>query len=84
MKSLDTDPWTNPDEKGIVNADAKVHGVLEKLRTAGDEIETREAWMEKLITLVNCPDCNCNLEIVTLFDGPNIKCVQKGCNFNWP
>ena len=78
MKSLESDPWSEN------NTDVKVHNVLEKLRTAGDEIETREAWMEKLVSIVKCPECNGQLEVVNLSEGPRVQCSSKTCNFGWP
>ncbi|MBK00791.1 MAG: hypothetical protein CMB48_07605 [Euryarchaeota archaeon] len=78
MKSLESDPWSEN------NSDAKVHNVLEKLRTAGDEIETREAWMEKLVSVVQCPDCNNQLDVKNSPEGPSVQCTVKTCNFSWP
>ena len=73
-----------PISNWINNTDVKVYNVLEKLRTAGDEIETREAWMEKLVSIVKCPDCEGQLEVVNLSEGPRVQCSSKTCNFGWP
>ena len=80
MRSLESNPWTENE----INLDSKAQVVFEKLRTAGDEIETREAWMEKFITLVKCPDCEKDLTVENLSEGPIIQCSQKPCNFSWP
>ena len=80
MKPLDIDPWTKNDQ----NINPKIHNVLEKLRTAGDEIETREAWMEKLVTIVNCPVCDDELIVRNVSNGPNVQCHKETCNFSWP
>ena len=80
MKSLESDPWTsNNDETEI-----KLQNVLEKLRTAGDEIETREAWMEKLVTIAKCPTCGEQIIVRNLSNGPNLQCTKETCNFSWP
>lgn len=80
MKSLDYDPWT----KNNLNINSKIKNVIEKLRTAGDEIETREAWMEKLVTIADCPTCNNELIVKNMSDGPIVQCHQESCNFSWP
>ena len=80
MKSLDYNPWSKSEKE----LDSKAQIVFEKLITASDEIETREAWMEKFITLVVCPECESNLELQNLSGGPAIVCPQKACNFSWP
>ncbi len=80
MKSLESDPWKNNNDK----MDTKLQNVLEKLRIAGDEIETREAWMEKLVTIAKCPTCNEQIIVRNLSNGPNVQCSKETCNFSWP
>ncbi|MED5485053.1 MAG: rhomboid family intramembrane serine protease [Candidatus Thermoplasmatota archaeon] len=80
MKSLESDPWTDSNSK----TDVKLMNVLSNLRISGDEIETREAWMEKLVTIAQCPTCDNSLEVRNLSNGPNVQCSEETCNFSWP
>jgi len=80
LKSLENDPWTNNE----LEVDFKVKNVLEKLRLAGDEIETREAWMEKLAEIVKCPNCKGLLDVENSSEGPTVQCLSKTCSFRWP
>ena len=80
MKSLENDPWST--EK--LQTNFKVQNVLEKLRLAGDEIETREAWMEKLASIAKCPKCEGLIEVENSNEGPRIQCLMSACSFHWP
>ena len=80
LKPLDTDPWS----QGRANIEPRLYNTLEKLRSAGDEIETRSAWMERLCALVRCPDCEGALEVDETRDGPVIHCLSDVCSFRWP
>ena len=80
LGSLDEDPWT----KNNVEISLKVRRTIEKLKEAGDEIETREAWLDKLSQQVSCPLCSTALELVVENDVPVVSCTSEKCNLYWP
>ena len=80
LGSLDEDPWTTNN----VEITLKVRRTIEKLKEAGDEIETREAWLEKLSQQASCPLCFTTLELIVKDDVPVVSCTSESCNLEWP
>ena len=80
LGSLEEDPWT----KNSVEISFKVRKTIEKLKESGDEVETREAWLEKLSKQADCPLCKANIELVVENEIPVISCTSESCNLQWP
>ena len=80
LGSLDEDPWTTNN----IDISLKVRRTIEKLKEAGDEVETREAWLDKLSQQVSCPLCSTSLELVVEDDVPVVSCTSENCNLQWP
>jgi hypothetical protein len=55
-----------------------------KLREEGDELETREAWLERLSEQVQCPECGGELGLVGAGDVPQIICRLNKSHLRWP
>ena len=51
---------------------------------SSDEPETRQAWMEHIADLANCPQCSSPLGVIERSDGPHIQCSSHPEHFNWP
>jgi len=80
LGSLDQNPWN---ENGI-ELSHKASRTMDKLKEAGDEIETREAWLEKLSLQVTCPICSEPVKMVIMDEIPVICCTSKNCDLQWP
>ena len=80
MGSVDTDPWT---DSGI-EISKKLARTLLKLREEGDELETREAWLDKLQEQAQCPVCKGDVELIGKGDVPQIRCASESGHLRWP
>jgi membrane associated rhomboid family serine protease len=82
MVSLDglDDPWT---ARGL-EVPKSLRQPLKNLYLAGDEPETRTAWMEHLADAGRCPECNAPLWLVERASGPRLPCSQETAHFEWP
>jgi len=82
MVSLDeiTDPWS---ERGLA-IPKHLREPFKNLLQAGDEPETRMAWMEHIADAGNCPICEANLGLVERNSGPRLQCSNSSEHFEWP
>jgi len=79
LEGLD-DPWT---ARGL-EVPKSLRQPLKNLYLAGDEPETRTAWMEHLADAGRCPECNAPLGLVERASGPRLQCSQETAHFEWP
>lgn len=82
MKDLKSaqDPWTAQDYELPKNLRDSVKSLMD----SSDEPETRQAWMEHIADLANCPQCSSPLGVIERSDGPQIQCSSHPEHFNWP
>ena len=77
MGDLSTDPW-----------DGKLTGTalrtLQRLREEGDELETRQAWLEQLAEQAQCPICNGELDAVEVEGITLLQCSLDPEHLKWP
>jgi len=80
MGSLDNDPWMEAGKP----LQAEAARILERLRAEGDELETRQAWLEELAEQTICPVCEG--EIITDINGEicRLKCSLSNAHIKWP
>jgi hypothetical protein len=80
MGSLDNDPWMEAGKP----LQAEAARILERLRAEGDELETRQAWLEELAEQTICPICEG--EIFTEMNGEicRLKCSLSNVHIKWP
>lgn len=78
------DVLTSPWEVSEFEVSKEVQNVLEKIRTEGDELETREAWLDKLAIVAKCPICTGELELIGEGDVPQIVCQKDDSHLCWP
>ena len=74
MGSLDEDPWALAGTP-LEGAPGRT---LKRLREEGDEIETRQAWLERLAEEATCPVCSGALTSVEDRGATRIRCVAEG------
>ncbi|MBL6732607.1 MAG: rhomboid family intramembrane serine protease [Candidatus Poseidoniaceae archaeon] len=82
MKDLNSaeDPWTAQ----AYELPKNVRESVKSLMDSSDEPETRQAWMEHIADLANCPQCASPLGVIERSDGPHIQCSSNPEHFNWP
>lgn len=80
MGDVSEDPWT--EGGGEVSKDIKL--ILEKLRSEGDELETREAWLDKLSTTAECPICSNKISLIGEGEVPRVICKIDETHLSWP
>jgi hypothetical protein len=80
MGGLEKDPWSIAGLK----LSEKAARTLAKLRHEGDELETREAWLERLSEQAQCPECGGELGLVGAGDVPQIICLSDNGHLRWP
>jgi membrane associated rhomboid family serine protease len=78
--SLVEDPWT---ARGL-SVPKHLRQPLKNLLLAGDEPETRTAWMEHLANAGTCPTCAAQLGLVERSTGPHLQCSNDPSHFEWP
>ena len=76
MAEITDVPWKGSSEK--------VKHVLAKLRAEGDELETREAWLEVLCEVAFCPQCDGGLRLIGAGDVPQVECESNSGHLRWP
>ena len=74
------DPWT---QRGL-EVPKHLREPLKNLYQAGDEPDTRTAWMEHLADAGRCPECDAPLGLVERSTGPHLQCSQQTAHFEWP
>ena len=74
------DPWT---ELGL-EVPKNLREPLQKLKEAGDEAETRIAWMEHIAEAGDCPVCLAPLGMVERRTGPQLQCSKEPKHLAWP
>ncbi len=75
-----TDPWT---ERGFA-IPKHLREPFKNLLQAGDEPETRIAWMEHIADAGTCPVCDSDLGLVERNSGPRLQCSSTSDHFEWP
>ena len=77
MRDLSTDPW-----------DGELSGpamrTLQRLREEGDEIETRQAWLEQLSEQAQCPVCGGELMTFEIAEITVLRCTAEKTHLDWP
>lgn len=74
------DPWS----AAGVTLDRGATRVLDRLKSSGDEPETREAWLDQLAERVRCPTCEGALRTVVDQGVPTIECTTDKGHLDWP
>jgi len=77
MGDLSKDPWDG-ELKGVAQR------TLQRLREEGDELETRQAWLEQLSEQAQCPVCKGDLKALEVAGITRLKCCSDKCQFVWP
>ena len=77
MGDLSTDPWG-----GELTGTAL--RTLQRLREEGDELETRQAWLEQLAEQAQCPICNGELDAVEVEGITLLQCSLDSEHLKWP
>jgi len=77
MKDLSTDPWD-----GDLTGPAL--RTLQRLREEGDELETRQAWLEQLAEQAQCPVCKGDLDAVEVDGIAVLRCRLDSNHLEWP
>tara|TARA_B100001029_G_scaffold99034_1_gene81443 strand:- start:316 stop:1278 length:963 start_codon:yes stop_codon:yes gene_type:complete len=77
MRDMSTDPWGE-------KLSGPARRTLQRLREEGDEIETRQAWLEQLAEQAQCPVCEAELmtwenEGITV-----LRCTLERSHIEWP
>ena len=80
MGGLEKDPWSIAGHE----LSEKAARTLVKLRHEGDELETREAWLDRLSEQAQCPECDGELGLVGAGDVPQIICRLNKSHLRWP
>ena len=79
LSSLE-DPWTSAGYE----VPKHLREPLKNLMQAGDEPETRAAWMEHLADAGVCPVCEAPLGLVERSTGPHLQCSVNTDHLEWP
>ena len=77
MRDLSTDPWD-----GDLAGPAR--RTLQRLREEGDEIETRQAWLEQLAEQAQCPVCGAELTTQETEGITILRCTLERSHIEWP
>ncbi len=80
MGDLTDDPWKLAGRP----LQGKAARVLSKLREEGDELETREAWLEELSENTICPICGGEIMILKEVGVCKISCSHSRDHLRWP
>ena len=80
MGNVSSNPW----EQAEIELEEKALRTFSKLRDEGDELETREAWLDRLQEQVNCPVCGGEIELIGQGDVPQLRCISKLSHLLWP
>jgi len=77
MRDMSTDPW-----EGKLTGSAQ--RTLQRLREEGDEIETRQAWLEQLAEQAQCPVCGADLQTHETEGITILRCTLERSHIEWP
>ena len=77
MGDLFTDPW-----EGELKGPAM--RTLQRLREEGDELETRQAWLEQLAEQAHCPVCQGDLKTIDSAGIARLTCASNQSHLEWP
>ena len=80
MGDLTDDPWKLADKPLEGNASR----ILQQLKLQGDELETRQAWLEELAENTICPICNGEIKINEKDEIYRLVCTINGDHLFWP
>ena len=80
MAALDENPW-NDSAHPLSDKAART---LERLRQEGDELETREAWLDRLSEQARCPQCGALLTLSGEPGNHSLTCSESQKHFSWP
>lgn len=80
MGGLKFDPW---DDVGTPLV-GKAARILQRLRDEGDELETRQAWLEELAEVATCPECGSALTIQISDEISRLSCLENRKHLFWP
>ena len=80
MASLEENPWNNSDYP----LSDKAVRTLERLRQEGDELETREAWLDRLSEQAVCPQCGASLVMSGDMGNHSLSCSESQKHLSWP
>ena len=80
MASLDENPWNDSEH---LLSDKAVR-TLERLRHEGDELETREAWLDRLSEQAKCPQCGASLKMSGEPGNHSLSCSKSQTHISWP
>ena len=77
MRDLSTDPWDG-------NLTGPARRTLQRLREEGDELETRQAWLEQLAEQAQCPVCGAELTTQQTEGNTILRCTLDRSHIEWP
>ena len=80
LGDVTSDPW----QESEIDLSVKASKTMEKLRAEGDELETREAWLDKLSGEVQCPICEGDVKLVETGGVPQLRCISADGHLRWP
>jgi membrane associated rhomboid family serine protease len=80
MGDISSDPWNNSEYL----LDKAASRTLQRLREEGDEIETRQAWLEQLSEQAMCPECGGEIVISAASGISVLNCSKSPSHLNWP
>jgi len=77
MGDLTTDPWGGQLAGSALRT-------FQRLREEGDELETRQAWLEQLSEQAQCPVCKGDLDAIEVQGIPTLRCRTDSNHLEWP
>ncbi len=80
MGDLSSDPWDDSNYP----LDNSATRTLSRLREEGDEIETRQAWLEQLAEQAKCPECGAEINTNNSSGLTMLTCSENSSHLNWP
>ena len=57
---------------------------LQRLREEGDELETRQAWLEQLADQAQCPVCKGEIDTIEVGGITRLQCRLDSHHLEWP
>ena len=61
-----------------------IQETLASLREEGDELETRQAWLEELAEIALCPVCDGVLKVEMKGELARLECISEKRHLKWP
>ena len=82
MKDISSieDPWTS---QGYA-VPKHLRESIKSLMESSDEPETRQAWMEHIADMSQCPECEGKIGVIERSSGPQLQCSNDPQHFCWP